>query len=327
MPIRTVALLAYEGAGLLDISGPAEVFAVANALAGGDAYRTVIVSADGSDMVSSAGFRIGVASSVAEVAGDLDTFLVPGSWTWREALRSDDLLAAVTLAAGHARRIAGVCAGAFLLAAAGLLDGRRATTHWEFVDELAARYPEIGVERDPIFVRDGDVFTSAGVTSGIDLALALVEADHGADISRRVAQHLVVFMQRPGGQSQFSIQIRPSPEDPSPLRHLVESIAADPAGDHRLDTLSARAGFSARHLTRVFARELGVTPARYVERIRIEAAREMLAGSNAPLDVIARASGLGSAETLRRTFVREVGVTPHAYRRRFMTTGIGAIAS
>lgn len=317
-------LLVFDGAGFLDVSGPAEVFAVANHLRGGDAYRVAIVSPDGRDAVSSSGFRIGVESSVASLGGALDTLFVPGTWTWPEATEDAVLLAAVTEASDRARRTAGICVGAFLLAAAGLLDGRRATTHWQFADELAARHPGVRVEPDAIFVADDDVYTSAGVTAGIDLALALVEADHGAALARRVARHLVVFMQRPGGQAQFSVRLQAQPVEPGVLRSLLDAIAEDPAGDHRLSELSRRAGFSERHLSRLFARELGMTPARYVERIRIEAARSLLEASDAPLEDIARRCGLGSAETLRRAFTRSVGVTPHAYRRRFVTTGINA---
>jgi transcriptional regulator GlxA family with amidase domain len=221
--------------------------------------------------------------------------------------------------------VAGICVGALLLAAVGLLDGRRATTHWQFLDALEG-FPAVRVERDPIFVRDGEVYTSAGVTAGIDLALALVEDDLGAAVARRVARHLVMFMQRPGGQSQFSVRLLAEPDDRSPLRTILDEIAADPAGDHRLGPLSARAGFSERHLTRLFSRELGTTPARYVERVRFEAARSLLEGSDAPLDAVARASGLGTAESLRRAFARELGVTPAAYRRRFARTGIGGLA-
>ncbi|WP_425516821.1 GlxA family transcriptional regulator [Miltoncostaea oceani] len=319
-------LLAFEGAGLLDVSGPAEVFAVANAITLGDAYRVVIASPDGRDPVSSSGFRIGVAGAAGDVAGPLDTVMVPGTWTWPEAIGDAALLAAVSDAAARSRRVAGVCVGALILAAAGLLDGRRATTHWQFLDELAGRFPAVRVERGPIFVRDDGVYTSAGVSAGIDLALALVEDDLGAAVARRVARHLVVFMQRPGGQSQFSVRLRAEPPERSPLRALLDAVADDPAGDHRLAALSARAGFSERHLTRVFARELSTTPGRYVEQVRVEAARAMLESSDASLDVIARRCGLGSAETLRRAFARTVGVTPHAYRRRFATTGVAALA-
>ncbi len=319
-------LLAFEGAGLLDVSGPAEVFAVANAITLQDAYDVVIASPDGRDPVSSSGFRIGVGGAASEVEGPLDTVLVPGTWTWPEAVGDATVLAAVSDAAARSRRVAGVCVGALVLAAVGLLDGRRATTHWQFLDELAVRFPAVHVVRGPIFVRDDGVYTSAGVSAGIDLALALVEDDLGAAVARRVARHLVVFMQRPGGQSQFSVHLRSEPPERSPLRALLDAVAADPAGDHRLAALSARAGFSERHLTRVFARELATTPARYVERVRVEAARAMLESSDAPLDAVARRCGLGSAETLRRAFARTVGVTPHAYRCRFATTGVASLA-
>jgi transcriptional regulator GlxA family with amidase domain len=302
------------------------VFAVADAVLGGDAYRVRIVSPDGRDVVSSSGFRVGVVSSAAEVDGPVDTLIVPGTWTWPEAIGRPALLAAVSAGAARSRRVVSVCVGAFVLAEAGLLNGRRATTHWRFFDELAERYPAVALDRDAIFVADGAVYTSAGVSSGIDLALALVEADHGAAVARLVAQHLVVFMQRPGGQAQFSVRLRAQPVSHAPLRAVLDAVAEDPAGDHRLEALSARAGFSSRHLSRVFVREVGMTPARYVEQVRVEAARALLASSDAPLEVVARSSGLGSVESLRRAFRREVGVTPHAYRRRFETTGIAVRA-
>jgi transcriptional regulator GlxA family with amidase domain len=314
-------VLAFDGAGFLDVAGPCEVFAVADAILMGGGYRVTIASPDGRDAVSSSGFRIGVEATSAAV-GTIDTVLVPGTWTWPSSSRDPALVEAVREAAARSRRVAGVCVGAFLLAAAGLLDGRRATTHWQFAAELAARHPEVEVDADPIFVEDGGVWTSAGVTAGIDLALALVEADHGAALARRVARHLVVFMQRPGSQAQFSVRLQAEPVERAGLRALLDGIASDPAGDHRLAALSRRAGFSERHLTRLFGRELGTTPARYVERIRIEAARALLESSDAPLGTIARETGLGSAETLRRAFLRSSGVTPDAYRRRFVTTGI-----
>ena len=320
-------ILAFEGAGFLDVAGPAEVFAVADGLQGGGAYRVVIASPDGRDVVSSSGFRMGVEAAAADVEGPIDTVMVPGTWTWPQAVAQQDLLRAVSEAAARSRRVVSVCVGAFVLAEAGLLDGRRVTTHWEFFDELAENYPGLILDRDAIFVADGGVYTSAGVSAGIDLALALVESDLGAATARRVAQHLVVFMQRPGGQAQFSVRLGTAPVERDWLREVLDAVAADPAGDHRLAALSARAGFSPRHLTRVFTREVGMTPARYVERVRVEAARAMLQTSDAPLEAVARATGLGSAEGLRRAFVRQAGVTPHAYRRRFVTTGIGAAAS
>lgn len=322
MARRTVALLAYDGAQVLDLMGPAEVFAVANTVAGGDAYRVAVVSIDGEDTVSASGLRMGVGSSLEEMDGPFDTFVVPGTDTWPQAMERESLLAAIRDGAARSRRVAAVCAGAFLLGSVGLLDGRRATTHWLFLDDLEARFPTATVERAPIFVGDGPVFTSAGGTAAIDLALAMVEADHGPALAREVARFLVVFMQRPGGHAQFSVRLKTELDAQSPLRELLDGIAEDPAGDHRLARLSERAGFSERHLARVFVRELGTTPARYVERIRVEAARSMLETSDAPLQTIALQSGLRSAETLRRRFTRAVGTTPHAYRQRFRTTGV-----
>lgn len=317
MRARTIALLAFEGAQLLDVSGPAEVFGVADGMAGGGAYRIAVASLDGRDVVSSSGLRIGVDGPIASLAGPIDTLIVPGGPTWPREIGDDALLAALGGAAARSRRVAGVCAGSLLLAAIGLLDGRRATTHWQFLDDLAGRFPAVLVERDPIFVGDQDVYTCAGASAGIDLALAMVEADLGTGLARSVARHLVVFMQRAGGQAQLSVRLQTQPPRRSSLRPLLDAIADDPAGDHRLAMLSLRAGFSERHLARVFARELGMTPARYVEHVRVEAARATLETSDAPLEAIARASGLGSAESLRRLFLRELGITPHVYRQRF----------
>jgi transcriptional regulator GlxA family with amidase domain len=316
---RTIVLLAYEGCQVLDVTGPAEVFSVASALAD-DGYRIVITSVDGRDVATSSGVRIGVDAALPELDEPIDTFVVPGGFTWPRALEDEALLAALRAGAARSRRVMSVCAGAFLLGAVGLLDGRRATTHWQFLEDLAQRFPRATVERGPIFVGDGQVFTSAGGTASIDLALAMVEADRGAQVARATAQFLVVFMQRPGGQPQFSVRLHALPDMRSPMRELLDDIAEDPAGDHRLASLSVRAGFSERHLTRVFARELGTTPARYVEQVRIEAARALLETSDVPLDVIARRSGLSSAETLRRRFSTAVGMTPHAYRQRFRAT-------
>lgn len=321
MAPRTVAVLAYDGALVLDVTNPAEVFWVADELAGGDAYRVSIVSVDGRDVVGASGVRIGVEGALHELEGPIDTFVVPGSPFWPRRMEDETLLAAVRAGAANSRRVSSVCAGAFLLGAVGLLDGRRSTTHWQFFDELAAHVPGTDVQRGPIFVDDGHVFTSAGGTAAIDLALAMVEADHGPAIAREAARFLVVFMHRPGGHTQFSVRVRSEPAEP-PLRALLKDVEENPAGDHRLAALSERAGFSERHLTRVFARELGTTPARYVEQVRVDAARTLLEASDAPLEAIARDCGLRTAETLRRAFAREVGITPHAYRQRFQTTGV-----
>jgi transcriptional regulator GlxA family with amidase domain len=319
-----VAFFVFEQARLIDVTGPLEVFATASAIAGKPLYRIHVASIDGEDVTSGAGAKIGVDSAVADLPHPIDILMVPGTFEWARTSTDERQLAGLRLAATHSKRIAAVCAGSFLLAAIGVLDGRRATTHWDLVDELAERYPNVEVDGTPIFVEDGWIYTSAGGTAGIDLALAMVESDHGPELARKVAQFLVVFMQRPGGQAQFSARMRAQPTSQTELRSLLDEIAEDPAADHRLATLSDRAGFSERHLSRVFKRELGLTPARYVETVRLEAARSMLETSDAPLPVIARQCGLSSAETLRRTFSREVGVTPHAYRERFRTTGVAA---
>jgi transcriptional regulator GlxA family with amidase domain len=314
---RSVVVLGYDDVLLLDVTGPLEVFA--SAARAGAAYTTVIASVDGGTVRTSGGTRLAADLSFAELPAKIDTLIVPGAPDWRAAIEDRALIDAVRAAAARSRRVASVCAGAFVIGEAGLLDGRRATTHWRFIDDFAARFPATTVDGDAIHVGDGTVFSSAGVSAGIDLSLALVEADHGPALARTVARQLVVFMQRPGGQAQFSARLSAPARAPEPLRALLDAIAADPGGDHRLEALSRRAGFSARHLTRLFMRELGVTPARWVEQVRFEAARDLLEASDAPLAAVAQASGLGSAETLRRVFLRALGVTPGAYRQRFRT--------
>jgi transcriptional regulator GlxA family with amidase domain len=212
-----------------------------------------------------------------------------------------------------------VCSGAELLAAAGLLDGRRVTTHWARCDRLQRRYPGLRVQPDRIFVRDGNVATSAGVTAGMDLALALVEEDLGGEVARLAAQWLVLYLRRPGGQSQFAGRFTPPATRSAPLRVVVDAVTADPAADHRLDRLAAVASMSERHLARLFATELRTTPARFVERVRVEAARDALERGST-VDTAARRSGFASAEVMRRAFLRVLGVGPADYRLRFTTT-------
>ena len=221
--------------------------------------------------------------------------------------------------AQRVRRLGSVCSGAFVLAEAGLLDGRRATTHWSVCDALAQRYPRVRVDPDPIFIRDGRIYTSAGVTAGMDLALALVEEDHGREIALHVARELVLFLRRPGGQSQFSAQLALQTTDHQPLRELQAWIAEHPSADLSVATLAARVAMSPRNFARVFVRELGLTPARFVEQIRVEAARRRLEESAHGVDLIASECGFGSAESMRRSFVRTLRVPPSAYRSRFQT--------
>jgi transcriptional regulator GlxA family with amidase domain len=315
----TVVILAFDGVQLLDVTGPIEVFEAARER--GARYRVLVASPDGGDIVAGSRTRLGADCAFAELPQRIDTLVVPGAPDWRAIAADQQLVSTVADAARRTRRTASVCAGAFVLAAAGLLDGRRATTHWELAGDLARTYPQITMDADAIFVADGPIHTSAGITAGIDLCLALVEADHGAELARDVARHLVVFMQRPGGQAQFSARLDLATTTQSPLRQVLDDIVHDPTADHSLETLSERAGFSVRHLTRVFQRELGVTPGRYVESVRVEAAKARLQRSDEPLATIAHASGFGSDETLRRAFWRELSTTPAAYRERFRTTG------
>jgi transcriptional regulator GlxA family with amidase domain len=252
-----------------------------------------------------------------EVQGSIDTLVVAGGAGTRAAASDPRVIAWVRDAASRSRRVTSVCSGAFVLAEAGLLDGRRATTHWEWCDTLARMYPAVEVERDSIFVRDDNVYTSAGVTAGMDLALALVEEDLGAQRAREVAQQLVMFLRRPGGQSQFSAQLAAPTAEREPIREVQDWIAANPAADLSVPTLAARAAMSPRNFARAFRAGVGMTPAAYVESVRVEQARIALDGSDAQIEAIAGHCGFGTVETMRRAFHRRLGVGPAAYRSRF----------
>jgi transcriptional regulator GlxA family with amidase domain len=316
---RLVLVYVYDGARVLDVTGPLEVFSCANDFGGRYAIR--VVSAGGTDVVASSGTRIGADCAVEAVRDRYDVLVVPGGPAWSLTMTQEPVLTAVRDLADHADHTASVCTGAFLLASAGLLAGRRATTHWRFSAELARRFPDVTLEPDAIFVYDGPVITSAGVTAGIDLSLALVEDHYGSGVARAVAKDLVVFMQRPGGQSQFSVRAAMPRTRHDPLREIMDAVVASPAEDHSLQAMARRAGLSVRHLTRLFDEEVGLTPARYVERVRVEAAQGLLEARDDPVHVVARMAGLGSPESLRRAFVRQIGTTPAAYRARFRTTG------
>lgn len=311
-----VIVFAFDGVRLLDVAAPLEVFGTA--AQGTGAYTTRVCTPDGRDVTTSTGLRIAADLPAADV-GRADTLVVPGSVDVRALYDQPLLTGLVTRLAGAAERVAAVCTGAFALAAAGILDGRRATTHWEHAADLARRFPRTTVTPDAIYVQDGTVFTSAGVTAGIDVCLALVEQDLGPEEARRTARDLVVFLQRPGGQSQFSVASRTPATRHPVLRPVLDAIAADPAADHGAQALSRRAGVSARHLTRLFREQVGTTPAAYVETMRLEAARILLERGES-VTAAARRSGLGSDETLRRVFARQLGTTPSAYAARFRTT-------
>jgi len=313
-------MLAFPGAQILDVTAPLEVFAMATeALAqrGVPGYRLEVVAARRGPVEMSSGLRVVADLAHGEVRGAVDTLFVAGGRGVRAALTDRRLVSLVARCASRARRVAGVCSGAFLLAEAGLLSGRRATTHWASCELLARRYPDVQVEPDRIFVRDGSVYTSAGVTAGMDLALALLEDDHGRDLALAVARRLVVFLRRPGGQSQFSAQLAAQLAERPALRDLQLWIQEHPDAPHTVESLARRVGMSPRHFARVFAQELRVTPARYVEQVRVEAARRRLEDPGGRVEQVAEGCGFGSPETMRRAFLRTVRISPSEYRRRF----------
>lgn len=318
-PVRLVEVVAFPDAQLLDVAGPLQAFATANeiAVAGGRPapYALRVVAKGRGGVRTSAG--LGLATETLPAAGaPVDTVIVAGG-PGVQAAAADPLLVAWLRRRGAvARRTASVCTGAFLLAATGLLDGRRAATHWSFCAELARRYPALRVEPDPIFVHDGPFWTSAGVTAGIDLVLALIEEDLGRDVALAVARRLVMFLKRPGGQAQFSaaLSLQTAADRFGPLHAW---IGAHLAQDLSLPVLAAEAGMSDRSFSRRYLEATGVTPARAVERLRVEAARQMLSESRLPVKRIAHLCGFGTEETMRRSFVRALGVSPQDYRERF----------
>jgi transcriptional regulator GlxA family with amidase domain len=313
---RRVVIVIYPGVQPIDAIGPAEVFHTAANL-DPPGYSVEIVAPERGPVESS---TVGLVAerSLRGCRGPIDTLIVAGGGGVREAARDPAIVSWLRAAAARSRRVCSVCTGTFLLAEAGLLDGRRATTHWAGCDRLAERYGEVAVEPDPIFVRDGNLYTSAGVTAGMDLALALVEEDLGRRTALEVARWLVLFVKRPGGQSQFSAQLAAQTAEREPLRELQEWIAGNLDADLSVPALARRAHMSERNFARAFARELGMTPAAYVETARVEAARIVLESSASPgLEAVARQNGFGTVETMRRAFHRRLGVGPAQYRARF----------
>lgn len=323
---RLVVVLAFERVQLLDVAGPLQAFASANEIAhdgGGAPYRIVVVSRAGGAVCTSAGLPL-VTRPIGSAGGkaQIDTLVVPGGPGVHDALKDGYTVAWVRRQSSAARRVASVCTGAFLLAEAGLLAGRRATTHWKSCARLQQAYPDIRVEHDPIFIRQDRIWTSAGVTAGIDLALALIEEDLGRKIAMQVARQLVVFLRRPGGQSQFSaaLEAQAAAADGNAPNHFAPLhgwIAENLSGDLRVERLAEQAGMSARTFARIYAARMGMTPARMVEKIRVEAVRRKLEETDAPIKRIAAECGFGQEERLRRAFARQVGTTPAEYRARF----------
>ncbi|MFJ9770449.1 GlxA family transcriptional regulator [Kitasatospora sp. NPDC101157] len=322
-PPHRVVIAAFPGIELLDITGPAEVFSVATRVAGADrpGYLVRIATADGGPAATSGGVRLMADLALDDVAGPIDTLLVAGAIEivdgGVEPVVDPEVTEWLRRTASRARRVGSVCAGAHLLAAAGLLDGRPATTHWLTAARLAAEHPRVRVDPDPIFIRDGQVWTCAGVTSGMDMALAMVAEDHGQDVALATARMMVMYVKRSGGQSQFSVPLSVQGSEDDRIDELRMWIAEHLTEHLSLEALAARAHLSVRHFTRLFQQRTSTTPAAYVEAARLEAARRLLEESDRSLPEVAALSGLGSVETLHRVFRRRLGTTPAEYRRRF----------
>jgi transcriptional regulator GlxA family with amidase domain len=317
---QRVLILGFEGVQALDMVGPFEVFTGATLYAHAhhaDGYDVRVVSAHGAPVSTRTGLTL-VADPLPDPGGPVDTVVLPGGYGTETARKDPDLIDWIAAVAPHARRVVSVCTGAVLAAQAGLLDGCVATTHWAFAPQLASEFPAVTVDPDPIFVRSSSkVWTAAGVTAGIDLALALVEDDLGTEAAQTVARYLVMYLRRPGGQTQFAAPVWMPRARRTPIRDVQEAIEAAPGGAHSIAELARRAAMSPRHFTRVFTEEVGEAPGAYVERVRVEAARRQLEETDDPVTVIAARCGFGSSETLRRNFVRRLGVSPDQYRKTF----------
>jgi transcriptional regulator GlxA family with amidase domain len=282
------------------------------------AYRVEVASADGAPLDLGRGLMLGGVAALDADTGPIGTLAVIGGPVAPDVAATDaTLVTAIRTAADRAERVLSTCSGAFLIAAAGLLDGRRATTHWDCAARLAAEHPAVIVEPDAIYLRDGDVWTSAGVTAAHDLVLALVEHDLEPERALQLARMLVVYLRRPGGQTQFSVQLAAAPVRRQPIREVQQYVLANPGADLSVGTLADRANLSLRHFARLFRAEVGLSPGGYVERVRLEAARRSVECTDHPLAAVAADTGFGTAENLRRVFVSALGVGPADYRRRF----------
>jgi transcriptional regulator GlxA family with amidase domain len=317
---KIMAILAMPGVQMLDVSGPLDVFAEANRQLGRDIYRSLVIGTSRGPIRSSSAVQILpdlVIGAASDDRIDIDTLLVAGTPDAANTLYPARLVSWLADASRRSRRYGSVCSGALLLAKTGLLDGRHVTTHWAVADHLASAHPKIFVDKDAIHVKDGRTRTAAGVTAGMDLALALVEEDLGRDVATRVAGQLVMYFKRPGGQMQFSRAGQAAPVGRSALQEVQRWVAANPAGHHDVASLAKRMDLSPRHFARLFRAEVGMTPASWVEAARISAARTLLEQGRGALKQIAARSGFTDANTFRRAFLRHAGVSPAEYRKRY----------
>ena len=319
MQQRRIVFVIFPGFQSLDLVGPHDVFRCAGALSG--SYTTQVVAACPGPVRSGSGLTVSAECGVTGLdPGAIDTLVVAGGDGVDQACHDPALVGWLAAAGASVRRLASVCSGVFLLAAAGLVTGRTVTTHWGRAEQLTQEHPELTVDCDPIFIKDGRIWTSAGVTAGMDIALALVEEDLGRDVAHAVAQQLVLFLRRPGSQSQFSLPLWSAQPRTDPIRAVLSAIHTDPGARHSIADLAGHAGLSPRHLQRRFTAEIGSPPAAYVERVRIEAAQRALTDTDDPVATVARRYGFGTAETLRRAFHRNTSVAPSDYRDRFRST-------
>lgn len=326
MTDRRIVIVASPGAQILDVTGPLEVFSTASRFLPSVSYRTQVVSSRGGSVVASCGLQFAT-TAIASVRYPVDTVVVAGGPETDLCNRDEQLLAQLRRLSRTSRRMTSVCSGAFLLAAAGLLDDRRATTHWRLCADLAHEFPRVTVDADAIFVNDGNVWTSAGVTAGIDLALALVADDHGAPSAADVARQLVVYLRRSGGQAQFSALLAAQALDSEPVRDLLSWMPDHLDDDLSVAALARRLNLSERQFRRVFKAEVGVTPAEHVENVRLEAACRLLETTQSPIGHVARICGFGAVETMNRTFRRRLNTTPGEHRRHFGGAGQDALWS
>ncbi len=319
--IREVVVVGHPDVLGMELTGACDIFALANTLAAEagrpPAYRVTVASMGGGPLALMGGLQLAGTADLAGMRRPIDTLVVVGGPRAHEAAEDDAFVGAVRGVAERSRRVGGLCTGTFILAAAGLLEGRRATTHWRFGDLLAQRHPGVSVDTDPVFTGSDGLWTSAGVTASFDLILAFVEEDLGAEVARDVARILVVFLRRTAHQAQYSAQLQTQVADRRPVRELQQYIADHPDADLSLAALAGRLHMSPRHLGRVFCQQVGMSPGRYVERIRLETARRRLEESDHSVEAVALAAGFGSTETMRRVFVSNLAVSPTDYRRRF----------
>ncbi|GIF45559.1 transcriptional regulator GlxA family with amidase domain [Asanoa ferruginea] len=312
---RQVVMVGYEGAELLDIACVTSTFGLANAIGQlSPGYRVALATPGGGPIRCDSGLVVHAEHALERLTGPLDTLIVSGGFGHEKAADNTVVVAHVRRLAKESRRVASVCTGASVLAATGLLDGRRATTHWRFAPRLARRYRDVCVDSEPIFIRDGRLATAAGVTSALDLTLAFVEEDHGPELARQVARDLVTYLQRPGNQAQMSVYVAPPAPDNDTVRRAVDHVLSHLADDLSTARLADAVGVSPRHLTRLFLRELGDPPARYVRCARVDAAARLLDSTDLPMPEVATRSGFGSAEALRQAFVARFRMPPAKFR-------------